>query len=44
MNIDIDLNKIEHEDLLLLYNKVTTAISYFEDEATNSEVEKSEKK
>ncbi len=43
MDIDIDLNKISHDDLILLYNKVKDFISFLDNEIETSEVEKKTK-
>lgn len=43
MDIDINLNEIDHEDLILLYNKVKDFISYLSNEIETSEVEKKTK-
>ncbi len=43
MDIDINLNEIDHEDLILLYNKVKDFISYLSNEIETSEVEKKAK-
>ena len=40
MEIDIDLSKISHEDLISLYNKTNEFISYLNTEIETSEVEK----
>ncbi len=43
MDLDINLNEIDHEDLILLYNKVKDFISYLSNEIETSEVEKKTK-
>ena len=43
MDLDINLNEIDHEDLILLYNKVKDFISYLSNEIETSEVEKKAK-
>lgn len=43
MDIDINLNEIDHEDLILLYNKVKDFISFLSNEIETSEVEKKTK-
>ena len=40
MNVDIKLDKIDHEDLLSLYSKVKDFISFLDNEIETSEVEK----
>lgn len=43
MDIGIDLNKIEHEDLLALYRKTKDFIFYLDEEIETSEVENGKK-
>lgn len=43
MDLDININEIDHEDLILLYNKVKDFISYLSNEIETSEVEKKAK-
>ena len=43
MDLEINLNEIDHEDLILLYNKVKDFISYLSNEIETSEVEKKTK-
>ena len=43
MDLDINLNEIDHEDLILLYNKVKDFISFLSNEIETSEVEKKTK-
>ena len=43
MDIDINLNEIEHEDLILLYNRVKDFIAFLNNEIETSEVEKKTK-
>ncbi len=40
MNIDMDLDKIEHTDLLELFNKTKDFISFLDNEIETVEVEK----
>ena len=43
MDIGINLDKVEHEDLLNLYNKTKDFVSYLENEIETVEVEKKTK-
>ncbi len=43
MDIDKDLNKIEHEELLSLYRKTKDFIFYLDEEIETSEVENDKK-
>lgn len=43
MEIDIKLNEINHDDLVLLYNKLKDFISFLDNEIETSEVEKKTK-
>ena len=43
MKIDIKLNEIDHDDLIMLYNKSKDFISFLDTEIKTSEVEKSTK-
>jgi len=43
MDLDINLNEINHDDLILLYNKVKDFISFLNNEIETSEVEKKTK-
>jgi len=43
MEMDIDLNEVNYDDLLLLYNKTKDFISFLDNEIETSEVEKKTK-
>ena len=43
MDLDINLNEIDHEDLILLYNKTKDFIAFLSNEIETSEVEKKTK-
>lgn len=43
MDIDINLNEINYDDLILLYNKTKDFISFLNNEIETSEVEKKTK-
>ena len=43
MEIDINLNEINYDDLILLYNKTKDFISFLDNEIETSEVEKKTK-
>lgn len=43
MEIDINLNEVNYDDLILLYNKTKDFISFLDNEIETSEVEKKTK-
>ena len=43
MEMDIDLNEVNYDDLILLYNKTKDFISFLDNEIETSEVEKKTK-
>ena len=43
MEIDVNLNEINYDDLILLYNKTKDFISFLNNEIETSEVEKKTK-
>ncbi len=43
MEMDINLNEVNYDDLLLLYNKTKDFISFLDNEIETSEVEKKTK-